>query len=192
MKIVALAGKHILRKMNVINNDSEVYTRHLILNALYKKQPKKAWITDTAEVIGENLDNPFRTSVKMNTELKTPFVVGVHKAVGGNHDFPNPGDMLCAALASCIESTTKMIANRYNIKLKTTRVKVSAFVDVRGTLRINMETPVRFQSMHIDFEIKSDDLDIKGLSMLTKAVEKSCIIYQTLKEALPIHINYNN
>ncbi|MEW4923668.1 OsmC family protein [Algibacter sp. 2305UL17-15] len=192
MKTVKFAGKHILRKMKVIQNPSVVNERHLRLNDLYKTHPEKAWITDTAEVLGEHLDDPFRTTVTMNTELKVPFKIGVHRAVGGDHDYPNPGDMLCATLASCMESTTRMIANRYNIKLKKTRVKVSAFVDVRGTLRLNMETPVEFQSMHIDFNLESDDLDTKGLKMLVNAVKKSCIIYQTLKKGLPINIDYRN
>nr|WP_281386211.1 OsmC family protein [Hyunsoonleella aquatilis] len=127
----------------------------------------------------------------MNTELKVPFKIGVHRAVGGDHDYPNPGDMLCATLASCMESTTRMIANRYNIRLTKTRVKVSAFVDVRGTLRVDLNTPVEFQSMHIDYEITSDDLDKKGLKMLINAVKKSCIIYQTLKKGTPIEISVN-
>lgn len=192
MKSIIYKGKHILRKINVINNPSEVNNRHLKLNSLYREQPEKAWITDTAEVVGEHFDDPFRTTVSMNTELKVPFKVGVHKAVGGDHDYPNPGDMLCGTLASCMESTTRMIANRYNIKLKKTRVKVSAFVDVRGTLRLNMETPVEFQSMKIDYEIVSDDLDKKGVKMLVNAVKKSCIIYQTLKKGTPITLIINN
>ena len=165
MKAIVYKGKHALRKMKIMKNPSEVNSRHQKLEVLYKEQPEKAWITDTAEIIGENLEDPFRTTVTMNTELKVPFRVGVHKAVGGDHDFPNPGDMLCATLASCMESTARMIANRYNIQLKRTRVKVSAYVDVRGTLRIDIKTPVEFQAMHIDFDIQSDDLDSKGLKM---------------------------
>ena len=189
MKTVKFVGTHLLRKMNWIGNSSEVNARHLKLNALYKDQPQKAIVIDTAEVIGEHLNDPFRTTVVMNTELGVPFKVGVHRAVGGDHDFPNPGDMLCATLASCMESTTRMIANRYNIKLTETRVKVSALVDVRGTLRVDMETPVEFQSMHIEFAIKSQDLNNKGLKMLINAVKKSCIIYQTLRKGTPITIS---
>jgi len=191
MKSLAIIGNHILRKMKLLKNPSVVKSRHEKLSLIYKQQPDRAWITDTAEVVGENLEDPFRTTVVVNTDLKVPFKIGVHRAVGGDHDYPNPGDMLCATLASCMESTTRMIANRFNIILNKTRVKVSAFVDVRGTLRLNIDTPVEFQSMHVDFEIEAYNLSDKELKKFIGAVKKSCIIYQTLKKGTPITVDVN-
>jgi uncharacterized OsmC-like protein len=37
--------------------------------------------------------------------------LGVDAAVGGDHDLPNPGDLLCAALAACADSTVRMVAD---------------------------------------------------------------------------------
>lgn len=190
MSTLKFVGKHFLRSIGVLKNSSVVQTRHLDLNAKYKQEPDLAMITDEAEVIGRNFDDPFRTTVVINNELQVPFIVGVHRAVGGEHDYPNPGDLLCATLASCMESTTRMIANRFNIKLTKTRIKVLAVVDVRGTLRLDLDTPVAFQSMHIDFEIAAMDINKKTMSQLVKAIEKSCVIYQTLKLGLPISIDY--
>ena len=41
--------------------------------------------------------------------------IGIHTAVGGNCDFPNPGELLSAALAGCLDTTVRIIANRLGI-----------------------------------------------------------------------------
>ncbi len=60
--------------------------------------------------------------------------VGVHRAVGGPHDMPTPGDLLCAALASCQDSAVRMVANRLGVEILALEVRVTAQVDVRGAL----------------------------------------------------------
>ena len=171
-----------------MKNISEVQQRHIQLNKLYKSDPSLALITDSSEVIGVNLHDPFRTSVSINEKLQVPFTIGIHRAVGGDHDFPNPGDMLCASLASCFESTIRLISNRLNIELSETRVKASAKVDVRGTLMIDKSVPVGFQSMHLDVVVVLKTPDQNMLDILIRAAEHSCIIYQTIKQGIPITI----
>ncbi len=178
-----------LRKAKLRRKHSQVFERHKKLNKKYLENPSRAMITDRAEVIGNNFHDPFHTTVVMNNELSVPFKVGVHRAVGGDHDYPNPGDMLCATLASCLESTLRMIANRYDIALTKTRVSVSAKVDVRGTLRIDLATPVEFQSMQVDLLVEAKGLNRKVLRTLIQGAKKSCIIYQTLRKGMPIKIN---
>ncbi|MBT8314592.1 MAG: OsmC family protein [Maribacter sp.] len=181
--------KTFLKKVKLLKNQSPVFLRHKRLSKKYKANPSTAMITDKAEVIGTDFHDPFRTTVVLNNELNVPFKIGVHRAVGGDHDYPNPGDMLCATLASCLESTLRMIANRYNITLTRTKVSVSAKVDVRGTLRIDLVTPVEFQSMHVDLKVEAKGLNKKVLHTLIQGAKKSCIIYQTLKKGTPISIS---
>ena len=173
-----------------MNNNSIVQKRQQPLMDTYVKNPKAAWITDVAVIDGEKLDDPFHTSVNINEELKMCFPIGVHRAVGGLHDFPNPGDLLCASLASCFESTLRMIANRLQIGLEKTKVKATADVDVRGTLMLNRDVPVGFQSMCLEIEIRVDNSTKKEMVYkLLKGTERCCIVYQTLKQGTPIHIN---
>lgn len=175
----------------MMKNNSIVYQRHQPLNALYLKDPQKAMIIDVAEVIGTNLDDPFRTSVNINDELQVSFPIGVHRAIGGDHDFPNPGDILSAALAACFESTLRMIANRLQIELKETRVKASAIVDVRGTLMLDPSVPVGFQQMKLDIELKGRTVKENMLPTLVNAAKHCCVIYQTIKKGIPIEVNIN-
>tara|TARA_A100000171_G_scaffold51593_1_gene66396 strand:- start:1627 stop:2205 length:579 start_codon:yes stop_codon:yes gene_type:complete len=168
---------------------SIVHQRHLVLNEQYLKDSTSAWITDSAEVIGINLYDPFRTSVSINDKMKVPFKIGVHKAVGGDHDFPNPGDLLCASLASCFESTIRLISNKLRIELIETKINATAQVDVRGTLMIDKSVPVEFQSMHINALIISKNTNEKLLHKLIEGAKRSCIVYQTIKKGIPITLN---
>lgn len=168
---------------------SVVHQRHILLNDTYLKDSTSAWITDSAEVIGINLHDPFRTTVSINDKMKVPFKIGVHKAVGGDHDFPNPGDLLCASLASCFESTIRLISNKLGIGLIETKIRANAQVDVRGTLMIDKAVPVEFQSMHIDALIIAKNTNEKLLETLIKGAKHSCIVYQTIKKGIPITLN---
>jgi len=173
-----------------MKRNSIVQKRQQPLMDSYVKDPELALVTDEALIVGTNLDDPLHTSVSINDELKVPFRIGVHRAVGGLHDFPNPGDMLCASLAACFESSLRMIANRLDVGLKKTMVKATANADVRGTLMVDRNVPVAFQSMGLDIKIEVDcSVEEITISKLLGAAERCCIIYQTLKPGIPIHVN---
>jgi len=172
-----------------MKQDSIVFQRQQPLYIDYLENPQNAWITDGAIVKGKDLDDPFHTTVFVNKEMKTPFRIGVHKAVGGLHDAPNPGDMLCATLAACYESTMRMIASNLGIQLSFTKVKVTADVDVRGTLRMDKTVPVGFQEMNVCVQVQSNNTAQKMMETLCQATEKSCVIYQTLKQGISIQIH---
>ncbi|MEP2772506.1 MAG: OsmC family protein [Fulvivirga sp.] len=177
------------KNLNSTRSESVVHQRHVLLNDKYSSDPASAWITDSAEVIGINLKDPFRTTVTINDKMKVPLKIGVHKAVGGDHDFPNPGDLLCASLASCFESTTRLISNKLGIGLLETKIRANAQVDVRGTLMIDKTVPVEFQSMHIDALIIAENTNEKLLNKLIEGAKHSCIVYQTIKKGIPITLN---
>lgn len=186
MKDKIFIAKQIMNKIGLRTAKSEVHRRQMELNKLYVANPNKALIVDSAVVIGQNLSDPFRTEVLINSEFKVPMKVGVHRAVGGDHDYPNPGDILCASLAACVESTMRMIANRLEIELFETKIEVTANIDVRGTLIIDKSVPVGFQSMHIAMEIGARNISDKMIHTLVNATKRSCVVYQTLKKGLTI------
>ena len=173
-------------------NTSIIKERQQPLMAIYIENPKAAWVTDMAIIEGQNLDDPLHTSVSINEELKIDFPIGVHRAVGGLHDFPNSGDLLCAALASCFDTALRMIANRLQIKLVKTRVIATANVDVRGTLMVDKDVPVGFQSMGLEIEITVlNSVQTELADKLIKAAERSCIVLQTLLRGTIVNVNAN-
>ncbi|MDZ7773483.1 MAG: OsmC family protein [Balneolaceae bacterium] len=186
---IKFTAKHLAKKLKLRNANSEVVKRHNKLKEIYDDDPEKALIIDSAVVEGENLDDPFHSKVLMNDELKLPLKTGLHRAVGGDHDYSTPGDILCAALAVCLESTIRMIADRLEIQLDHTKVSVGAHLDVRGTLRFNDSVPVGFQKINVEVELGSDNVGEKVINTLFSAAVKSCVVYQTLKPGIPIEKN---
>jgi uncharacterized OsmC-like protein len=113
--------------------------------------------------------------------------IGAHAAVGGYHDQPNPGDLLCAALASCLDSTIRMIANRLGVRLIRLEVDVVADVDVRGALMVDRETPVGFTAMRCDVDLVTADGTPRALTEgLLASAEHCCIVMNTLRGGVPV------
>ena len=94
-----------------MNSGIDVRSRQDPLRKHYKETPEDARITDRAITTGGTETDPFHGKVVPGTEdygVVWPF--GIHRAIGGYHDLPNPGDMLSAALATCLDSTIRIIA----------------------------------------------------------------------------------
>ncbi len=155
--------------------------RHARLAKQYRDAPETAWITDMATTGQGNtvIADPLHADVKV-AGLVIP--LGVHPAVGGDNDAPVPGELLCAALAGCMDSTIRIIANRLSIELTHLQVTVSAEIDVRGTLKFEPSIAVGFQKIHLSIEIDTQKDTQPGLvNTLLKAAEASCVVMQTLK-----------
>lgn len=152
------------------------------LIAVYHKEPGRAQITDRARTFGGTETDPFHGNVVLgndDTGLVLPF--GIHRAVGGYSDAPNPGDILCGALASCIDSTIRIIAERFGVPLNKLEVEVLGKIDVRGTLLVSREVPVGFEKLDIRLDIVPEDgTNPKIVNKLIGAAERSCVTLQTL------------
>jgi uncharacterized OsmC-like protein len=163
------------------NFQSIIAKRQTALAINYQQNPKLAWITDMACTGGqpENIKDPLHSLV---TAAGENIAIGVHKAVGGDSDAIVPGELLSAALASCLDSTIRIIAERLSIQLEHLAVIVSAEIDVRGTLKLNPNVPVEFQKLHISVDLKADPTTKPSmLTALLQAAENSCVVLQTLR-----------
>lgn len=167
--------------------------RQAPLTESYKAQAELAQITDFAKTTSESLAPtlPLHSEVLLTQHDPYSIPVGVHTAVGGDSDFPSPGDILCGALAACLDSVLRIIANKVGIPLQSLSVSVSAQVDVRGTLRVEKSIPVGFQSMDIEVNIEAaDSVSDKMIERLVSAAEYSCIILQTLRNGPEIKLQH--
>ena len=152
------------------------------LRALYKSSPGAALVTDHARTKGTDPRDPFHASVEPMTGCGVTVPVGVHRAVGGPHDAPTPGDILCAALASCQDSSVRMVANLLGVELEFLEVEVTADVDVRGTMAMDRQVPVGFQAMRCDVRLRAKEgTGPEVLEKLRVAAERCCVVQQTLR-----------
>lgn len=152
------------------------------LRARYRTAPEGAMVTDHARTTGADPRDPFRSTVEPMTGCGVPVPVGVHRAVGGPHDAPTPGDLLCAALAACQDSSVRMVADLLGVELEFLEVEVTADVDVRGTMAMDRQVPVGFQAMRCDVRLRAKEgTSPEVLDRLHVAAERCCVVQQTLK-----------
>lgn len=162
----------------------KIFDRQLPLRKLYQNTPDAAWVYDHARTVDAQVpaDHPIHGHVVCGEGIPLDLPVSVHKAVGGESDFPCPGELLAAALASCLDTAIRIIANLKGIKLSHLEVQVSLGADVRGALVTGDGAPVGFQSAHMAVDLKTEcDLSETHLNALIDAAERSCVILQTLR-----------
>jgi uncharacterized OsmC-like protein len=164
-----------------------VEQRQRALREHYRSAPSDAWISDGAQTINSCGGDPFHGVVMPANGADAPVQFGIHRAVGGFHDNPNPGDLLCAAVAACFDSTLRMIADHRGIRLETLEVKVTAECDVRGCLRVEGAVPVGFQRVRCGVRLQTaDHVDADTIRMLLAAAEHSCVVMQTLRDGVAV------
>jgi len=153
----------------------------------YRSVPADAWISDGAQTVSAYDGDPFHGVVVPAHGADAPVSFGIHRAVGGFHDNPNPGDLLCAALAACFDSTLRMIADHRGIRLESLEVNVTAECDVRGCLLVDGAVPVGFQRMRCGVRLQTTDhVDEDTIKMLLAAAEHSCVVMQTLRSGVAV------
>jgi uncharacterized OsmC-like protein len=161
------------------------------LRAQYRSAPQAALVTDHARTTGGDPGDPFHSVVKPMPGCGATLPVGVHRALGGLHDAPTPGDILCAALAACQDSTVRMVANLLGVELEFLAVDVTGEVDVRGTMALDKQVPVGFQSMRCNVRLRAKDgTSPELLRKLRVAAERCCVVQQTLRTPPPVETTF--
>jgi len=166
---------------------SLVQQRQNPLRDRYRRVPADAWIHDSAQTINACGGDAFHGAVVPANNDDASLLFGIHRAVGGDHDYPNPGDLLSAALAACFDSTLRMLAEHLGIRLQSCEVKVDAECDVRGCLLVERSVPVGFQKMRCSVRLQPEgNVDAESLQMLLGAAEGSCVVLQTLRNGVTV------
>jgi uncharacterized OsmC-like protein len=174
-----------------VKNSTIMRDRQRPLMRLYRQEPGAAWVVDSA-VTGGALDDPLHGEVVIGPARKQRCPVALHSAVGGDSDAPVSGDILCAALASCLDTTIRAIANRLGLELARLAVTATAEVDVRGTLRVDDSVPVAFQRMTLDVDLElANGVADQARQLLLAASEYSCVVLQSLRNGVAVEVSMN-
>lgn len=173
-------------------NNVNVRTAQKPLRRQYVSDPGSAMVLDRARTTHPDLDDPFHSTVEPMPGCGISTPVGVHQALGGPHDAPTPGDILCAALAACADSTVRMVANIIGVELEHLEVSVGAEIDVRGTMMVARDVPVGFQAMRCQVDLRAKAGTSPALlGRLRTAAEQSCVVLQTLRQPPPVQMIFN-
>lgn len=186
----------------------DITARQAPLKQRYREIPAEAIITDWARTIQEEDGDTVHGRINMgrsaggaqiemeyadnsDAEYDIELPTGIHRAIGGDHDLPNPGNFLSAALAVCMDSTIRMIANHLGVTLEKLSVEVASTADVRGTLVVDRDVPVEFQQMDMQVDIQpAPGTPTDRVRQLLAAAEYSSVNLQTLQKGVPVEIHY--
>lgn len=151
------------------------------LKEKYRKQPASAVITLRAEGrLGEGI------ACRVETD-KALVEAGLHPAAGGDGILACSGDMLLEALAACAGVTLRAVATAIGVELRSGTVRTEGDLDFRGTLGISKEAPVGFSSIRVFFDLDTDATE-EQLTTLLKLTERYCVVFQTLKNGVNLHL----
>ncbi len=163
---------------------SVVRDRQAPLRAAYTQHPEQAitrkWARTSARTVPPA--DPFHGEVEVGDGYETVMRYGIDHAVGGLHDLPNPGDLVCAALAACADATIRMAAEAYGVTLEGLMVEVTSDWDARGALAVDRAVRVGLQAIECSISLKAaPGTDPRLVDRVATAGERYCVVLDTLR-----------
>lgn len=159
---------------------SDLKAKQAPLKDLYRSDPSRAVVTLQAR--GQVDDPGISCSVETGRALVK---AGLHPASGGDGSLLCSGDMLLQALVACAGVTLRAVATSIGVEVRSGSLTAEGDLDFRGTLGVDRETPVGFVAIRLRFELETN-ADAEQLAALQKLTERYCVVYQTLRQGVPM------
>ena len=153
----------------------ELRGRQAPIKEQYREDPTAAVITLRAA--GSLADSDVSCSVQTGRALVE---AGLHPATGGDGSLACSGDMLLQALVACAGVTLRSVATNRGMEV-TGSVRAEGDLDFRGTLGVDRDARVGFQSIRLIFDLESD-ASAEDLDKLIETTERYCVVFQTLAQ----------
>jgi uncharacterized OsmC-like protein len=167
--------------------ESLVRRRQAPLRARYQRDPELATIVKRAATRAGRGADALHGLVAPDPRYGVSWPYGIDQAVGGLHDVPNPGELLCAALAACQDASVRMLADLLGVELLDLAVEVTGTLDVRGTLGLDPAVPVGFQRLACATRATVPaGTDPELLQRLAAHARRSCVNHDTLRRGVPV------
>lgn len=173
------------------NTNSLVARRQNHLGPLYREDPTKALSYKEVRTLYTGTTDAVHGRVVPTGFPEVAWDYGIDDKVGGFDDLPNPGHLLCAALAACMDSTVRMIADRLGVRIERLEVEVNGDADVRGCLAMSRSVRPGFRQMQCRLALELDPaVDPQAGAMLVRQAEKLCVTLDTLRNGTPITVDF--
>lgn len=161
------------------------------LRPLYREDPTKALSYKEVHTFYDGATDAVHGRVLATGFPEVAWDYGIDDKVGGFDDLPNPGHLLCAALAACMDSTVRMIADRLGVRIERLEVEVNGDADVRGCLAMSRSVRPGFRQMKCRLALGLDpSVDPQVGAMLVQQAEKLCVTLDTLRNGTPIAVHF--
>jgi uncharacterized OsmC-like protein len=164
-------------------NQQELRGIQAPLKERYRKNAEAAMVTLSAEgALGEGLACNVATS-------KALVEAGLHPATGGTGMQACSGDMLLQALVACAGVTLSAVSTSLGLVIQSCTLRAEGDLDFRGTLGVDRNVPVGFQSIRLLISIQSEAPE-EQLKKLLELTERYCVVLQTLRSHVDISAQY--
>ena len=186
---------NILKKSAPPPDRVDMKARQTPLMEQYAEDAASAIVFDHGGTSSEHVSagNPLESAVTFCNRNPATISIGVHEKVGGDSDYATPGDVLCGAIAACLDSTIRIICNRLRVSLLHLAVDVTGTVDVRGTLRVDKSVPVGFSHFDVAVQIKTAGyIPGRMIDKLLAAAESSCVVIKSLNPDIDVRVRRVN
>lgn len=164
---------------------------HKDLRALYGERPGEAISSKWARTSSSRIPagEPLHGEVDVGRGYGVSLDYALDEKVGGLGDGPNPGDLLCAALAACEDGTIRMVAGLLGVTLEELEVEVSGDLDVRGTLGIDPDVRVGFTELACTVRLRAaDGTDPRAVRRLLAAAKRFCVNLDSLTGGTAVRV----
>jgi len=159
--------------------------RQATLKQQYRETPSAAAVTLHAEgTVGNDITCLVPSHIG-------PVTAGLHPATGGDGSTACSGDMLLQALAACTGVTLSAVARAMGLTIDQSHIAVDGDLDFRGTLGVAKDAPVGFQQIRLHVTLRSDATE-QQREKLMELTERYCVVYQTLRQGVPVHVSYEH
>ena len=174
-----------------LRRESVIARNQAPLRQQYQDRPSEALTRKTARTSSANIaaTDPFHGEVEIGDGYGSYLRFGLDRYVGGLHDAPNPGDLMCAALATCNDGAIRMVANLLGVQLTVLEVEVTGELDVRGCLLIDNDVRVGFEKLSCRVRLEAaDGTPRRKLEALVVAAERVCVNLDTLRRGIEVDV----
>ena len=173
----------------MITRTTDVRTAQATLRSIYSLAPQAARVASHATTVDRDPSDAFRATVFVGSGDADVVPIAAERAVGGPNGAPSAGDLFCAALAASQDSAIRIAASLAGIRLAALSVDVRGWVDVRGTMGIDRDAPVGFQTMECTIRVQpAPGVDPEAVRRMLIEAEGRSVVLATLRHTLPVHI----
>ncbi len=169
--------------------NSVVAERQAPLRKAYSDRPDTAISVKRVRTVETANTDVWHGTVASLSHEGVAWNYGIDDTVGGYDDLPNPGHLLCAALAACIDSTIRMIADHLGVGIEHLEVEVVGDADVRGCLAIDPSVRSGFRQIRCEIQFQpSSGADQRRVEMVLSQAELLCVTLDTIRNGVPVEL----
>ena len=169
---------------------SSVAERQTPLRMTYTKDGGEAISVKRVRTVETPTTDAWHGTVTADGFPDVAWEYGIDTKVGGYDDLPNPGHVLCAALAACMESTVRMVADHLRVGISRLEVEVVGDADVRGCLAMDSSIRSGFRQLRCEIRLEpSGEVDERLLQVVLDQAERLCVTLDTIRNGVAIEVS---